>query len=127
MTTTASISIDVPNLAQGVAFYCAAFGFSKKSEPVRGVAVLHGEPLEHAVDGFPTLEAECPMTVRRACLAVDDARAGTIFATDGDGLAEKSDIAIAESAVRSVGHHDNIAIDGRVDGRLNCRVTARHL
>jgi predicted enzyme related to lactoylglutathione lyase len=42
MNITASMSIDVPNLAQGVAFYCAAFGFSKKSEPGPGVAVLHG-------------------------------------------------------------------------------------
>ena len=40
MTITVSISIDVPSLAQGVAFYCAAFGFSKNSEPVSGVAVL---------------------------------------------------------------------------------------
>jgi predicted enzyme related to lactoylglutathione lyase len=46
MTVTVSISIDVPNLAQGVAFYCEAFGFSRKSEPVRGVAVLHGPNVE---------------------------------------------------------------------------------
>jgi predicted enzyme related to lactoylglutathione lyase len=42
MTTTVSVSVDVPNLAQGIAFYCAAFGFSRKSEPVPGVAVLQG-------------------------------------------------------------------------------------
>lgn len=42
MSITVSVSIDVPNLAEGVAFYCAAFGFSKKSEPVPGVAVLTG-------------------------------------------------------------------------------------
>jgi predicted enzyme related to lactoylglutathione lyase len=35
-----SVSIDVPNLADGVRFYSEAFGFSKKSEPVPGVAVL---------------------------------------------------------------------------------------
>jgi predicted enzyme related to lactoylglutathione lyase len=46
MTITASVSIDVPDLAAGVAFYCAAFGFSKKSEPVPGVAVLHGLNIE---------------------------------------------------------------------------------
>jgi len=46
MTITVSISIDVPSLVQGVAFYCAAFGFSKRSEPVRGVAVLHGLNIE---------------------------------------------------------------------------------
>ena len=38
MTITISVSIDVPVLAEGVAFYCAAFGLSKKSEPVPGVA-----------------------------------------------------------------------------------------
>ncbi len=36
----------MPNLAEGVAFYCGAFGFSKKSEPVPGVAVLHGLNVE---------------------------------------------------------------------------------
>lgn len=46
MSTTVSISIDVPNLAQGVAFYSGAFGFSTKSEPVPGVAVLHGLNIE---------------------------------------------------------------------------------
>ena len=46
MTVTVSVSIDVPNLSQGVAFYCAAFGFSKKAEPVPGVAVLHGLNME---------------------------------------------------------------------------------
>ena len=46
MTIVVSISIDVPDLAEGVAFYCGAFGFSKKSEPVPGVAVLHGLNVE---------------------------------------------------------------------------------
>jgi predicted enzyme related to lactoylglutathione lyase len=46
MTTTVSISIDVPSLERGVAFYCAAFGFAKKSEPVTGVAVLQGLNME---------------------------------------------------------------------------------
>ena len=46
MITTVSVGIDVPSLAQGVAFYCGAFGFSKKSEPVPGVAVLHGLNIE---------------------------------------------------------------------------------
>jgi predicted enzyme related to lactoylglutathione lyase len=39
-TTTVSISIDVPNLAEGVRFYSEAFGFSKSAEPVPGVAVM---------------------------------------------------------------------------------------
>jgi len=35
-----SISVDVPNLADGVRFYLKAFGFSIIAEPVAGVAVL---------------------------------------------------------------------------------------
>lgn len=35
-----SISIDVPNLQEGLRFYEQAFGFSKLAEPVPGVAVL---------------------------------------------------------------------------------------
>jgi predicted enzyme related to lactoylglutathione lyase len=46
MSITLSVSIDVPDLAQGVAFYCAAFGLSRKSEPVPGVAVLQGLDVE---------------------------------------------------------------------------------
>lgn len=46
MGITVSVSIDVPSLAQGVAFYCAALGFSKTSEPVPGVAVLQGLNIE---------------------------------------------------------------------------------
>ena len=34
------ICVDVPDLARGVRFYEDAFGFSKVSEPYRGVAVL---------------------------------------------------------------------------------------
>jgi len=34
MTTTVSVSIDVPSLAQGLAFSCAAFDFTEKSRPV---------------------------------------------------------------------------------------------
>ncbi|HEX2674052.1 MAG TPA: VOC family protein [Polyangiaceae bacterium] len=46
MTISVSVSIDVPSLAEGIAFYCAAFGLSKKSEPVPGVAVLGGLDVE---------------------------------------------------------------------------------
>ena len=35
-----SVSVDVPNLADGVRFYSEAFGFAKVAEPVPGVAVL---------------------------------------------------------------------------------------
>ena len=41
-----SVSIDVPSLAEGLAFYCNAFGFTKKSEPVPGVAVLEAANVE---------------------------------------------------------------------------------
>ena len=46
MTITVSISIDVPSLAAGVSFYCGAFGFTRKSQPVPGVAVLEGLNME---------------------------------------------------------------------------------
>ena len=46
MNTTVSVSIDVPTLVQGVEFYCGAFGFSKHSQPVPGVAVLRGLNIE---------------------------------------------------------------------------------
>jgi predicted enzyme related to lactoylglutathione lyase len=42
MTTAISISIDVPDLARGLAFYCGAFGLSRQAEPAPGVAVLGG-------------------------------------------------------------------------------------
>lgn len=37
---SASVCIDVPDLAKGLRFYTDAFGFSKISEPYPGVAVL---------------------------------------------------------------------------------------
>jgi predicted enzyme related to lactoylglutathione lyase len=46
MTPTISVSIDVPDLAAGVKFYCSAFGFEKMAEPVPGVAVLSGMNVE---------------------------------------------------------------------------------
>jgi predicted enzyme related to lactoylglutathione lyase len=53
-----SISVDVPNIADGVRFYASAFGFSVVSEPVPGVVVLRaGESeiclLEKAVGSNP--------------------------------------------------------------------------
>ena len=35
-----SVSIDLPDMDQGVRFYTEAFGFSKLSEPYPGVVVL---------------------------------------------------------------------------------------
>lgn len=37
-----SVNIDVPSLADGTAFYCGAFGLTKKSEPYPGVVILEG-------------------------------------------------------------------------------------
>lgn len=41
-----SIGVDVPDLAGAVRFYSRAFGFSKTSEPVPGVAVLRAGDVE---------------------------------------------------------------------------------
>lgn len=46
MSITASISIDVPSLADGIAFYTRAFGFTVKSQPMPTVAVLGGLNIE---------------------------------------------------------------------------------
>lgn len=62
MTTTMSISLDVPDLAQGIAFYRAAFGFSGTSEPVPGVAVLHGLNVELCLLEKPAGSAPSPET-----------------------------------------------------------------
>jgi predicted enzyme related to lactoylglutathione lyase len=62
MTTTVSISIDVPNLEQGVAFYCAAFGFSLESEPVPSVAVLRGLNIELCLLEKPAGSKPSPKT-----------------------------------------------------------------
>ena len=40
MPLSVSVSIDVPNLAEGAKFYSAAFGFTKAAEPVPGVLVM---------------------------------------------------------------------------------------
>lgn len=40
---SASISVDVPSLEEGLRFYGEAFGFEKVSEPYPGVAVLRAE------------------------------------------------------------------------------------
>jgi len=40
MIVSIEICIDVPDLAEGIRFYSAAFGFSKVAEPYPGVAVL---------------------------------------------------------------------------------------
>ena len=55
-----SVSVDVPNLADGLRFYTSAFGFSKLAEPVPGVAVLRAGTseiclLEKAAGSMPTV------------------------------------------------------------------------
>ena len=35
-----SVSVDVPNIEDGIRFYSEAFGFSKGAEPIPGVVVL---------------------------------------------------------------------------------------
>ena len=65
MTITVSVSVDVPSLAQGVAFYCAAFGFSKKSETVPSVAVLHGLNIELCLLEKPAGSKPSPATADR--------------------------------------------------------------
>jgi predicted enzyme related to lactoylglutathione lyase len=44
-----SVSVDVPNLADGVRFYSEAFGFSRTAEPIPGVAVLRGGDFEMCI------------------------------------------------------------------------------
>jgi len=41
-----SVGVDVPDLTEAVRFYTSAFGFSKSSEPVPGVAVLRAGDVE---------------------------------------------------------------------------------
>jgi predicted enzyme related to lactoylglutathione lyase len=65
MTTSISISIDVPDLSAGIAFYCAAFGFTKKSEPARGVVVLSGLNVEVCLLQKAVASAPSPNTVDR--------------------------------------------------------------
>lgn len=65
MNITVSISIDVPSLAEGVAFYCAAFGLSKKAEPVPGVAILQGLEVEFCLLEKPVGSKPSPSTTDR--------------------------------------------------------------
>lgn len=55
-----SVSVDIPNLADGVRFYTNAFGFSKLAEPVPGVIVLRAGTseiclLEKAAGSIPSV------------------------------------------------------------------------
>jgi predicted enzyme related to lactoylglutathione lyase len=45
MAASIGVSIDVPDLAEGLRFYGEAFGFSLVAQPVPGVAVLKAEGL----------------------------------------------------------------------------------
>jgi predicted enzyme related to lactoylglutathione lyase len=67
MSSTVSISVDVPSIEEGVRFYCSAFGFTKKEQPLPGVAVLTGMNLELCVLEKPAGSRPSPNTndVRR--------------------------------------------------------------
>jgi len=41
-----SVSVDVPNVVEGIRFYTEAFGFSKMAEPAPGVALLRAGGIE---------------------------------------------------------------------------------
>ena len=67
---TVSVSIDVPNLEKGIAFYSAAFGFSKVAEPYPGVTILRaGETtvclLEKRAGSKPSPNTAQPRTYER--------------------------------------------------------------
>jgi predicted enzyme related to lactoylglutathione lyase len=62
MTITLSLSIDVPSLAEGVAFYSGAFGFAEQSRPVSGVAVLRGLGIELCLLEKPAGSKPSPTT-----------------------------------------------------------------
>ena len=95
-----TISIDVPNLEEGVRFYSEAFGFSKASEPVSGVAVLRlGTAtvclLEKAAGSSPFPEAndlrryERHWTPVHLDIHVDDLAEARVRATRAGALEER--------------------------------------
>ena len=61
-----SVSVDVPNLADGVRFFSEAFGFEKTSEPIPGVVVLRaGENEICLLEKAPgTKESSCTEETR---------------------------------------------------------------
>ena len=58
--TTVSMSIDVPNLPDGIRFYSDAFGFAKTAEPYPGVVVLRLEDFELCLLEKATGLSPCP-------------------------------------------------------------------
>ena len=60
-----SVSVDVPNLAEGVRFYSEAFGFSKVAEPIPGLAVLRAGSSEICVLEKAAGSAPSPDTAER--------------------------------------------------------------
>lgn len=60
-----SVSVDVPSLAEGIAFYCGAFGFSEKARPVSGVAVLGGLDVDLCLLEKPAGSKPSPATSDR--------------------------------------------------------------
>src|SRR5688500_9998546 len=63
-----SVSVDVPNIEEGLRFYGEAFGFEKISEPYPGVVVLRtdgGSQLLLLAKGSGTCPCPAPGTERR--------------------------------------------------------------
>lgn len=57
---SATISIDVPSLEDGIRFYSDAFGFEKVSEPYPGVAVIRAEGAQILLLAKGPGTAPCP-------------------------------------------------------------------
>lgn len=57
-----SVSVDVPSLEEGIAFYGKAFGFTKASEPYPGVAVMRADGAELLLLAKDSGSCPCPAT-----------------------------------------------------------------
>jgi len=57
-----AISIDVPDLAEGVRFYTSAFGFTVHAEPYPGVTVLRRDAFELCLLAKPAGSKPSPST-----------------------------------------------------------------
>jgi predicted enzyme related to lactoylglutathione lyase len=95
-----SVSIDVPDLADGIRFYGSAFGFSKVSEPVPGVVVLRAGATEICLlekragtrassHGSETRRYERHWTPVHLDLHVDDLEAALAKALDAGATREQ--------------------------------------
>lgn len=89
------------------------------------MAIGNGHTLQHSRAGFAGMESKAPVVTARAALAVDDDRVGVAaLGTNGDGLAEKIDIAVARPGEGTVGQGDDVPSHRRGNSRLNGRKVA---